>query len=56
MGISYAYSTHPDTLERYYTHLNEEWSSPRFFDESNLLFFRLRRFSERPRYGVSGAA
>ena len=28
-AISYAYSTHPDTLQKYYTHLNEEWSAPR---------------------------
>lgn len=47
-AISYAYSTHSDTLERYYTHLNEEWDTPRKLDPKDLLFFRLHRFSERP--------
>jgi hypothetical protein len=55
-AISYAYSTHPDTLERYYTHLNEEWASPRKLDPADLKFFRLRRFSERPMRPVAHAA
>lgn len=56
MSISYAYSTHPDTLERYYTHLNEEWSAPRVFEDRDLLFCNLRKFSERPFMVVADAA
>ncbi|MBM7486104.1 MULTISPECIES: hypothetical protein [Bradyrhizobium] len=55
-SISFAFSTHPDTLQKYYTHLNEEWSSPRVLDPGDLQFHRLRRFSERPMRPLAHAA
>ncbi|MDX3965522.1 MAG: hypothetical protein QHD01_02845 [Bradyrhizobium sp.] len=54
--ISFAYSTHIDTLTRYYTHLNEEWAQARVLDPKDLKFFRLRRFSERPMRPMAHAA